>query len=389
MASIVAYANANYTHPDATTAGWTNATNAYADDGSYATRAGTSKNTWYGNLFGFDLSSLPDAATVSAISLEVQWKNSAADTSGPVLGLGAYSAGALVGTEATDTTGQTSDELLTKAPTGISVAALKTTGAEGFAAGVRFRRTDNTAHTASLDYVKCTITYSLDLSGTAAMSNADSESAAGEKATAGSAVASAVAAIVAAGAIALFGAGAFAAEGGATASGLMGAQGAATVSCESAITATGEASAEQEEHSGTATLSGTIDTTGSGEKNAQDGAEVSATQTAEGSGSKAASGDAALTGEGGATATGEASVIEEHSGEAVLSGVSETNGSGSKAVGGTVAFSGEGEVTAWGLIIGGPASISGYGITSAQGLAVGLLERNRNGISISLGIGVH
>lgn len=157
--SLVAFASSN--SADGALTGWTNPTYAYNDDGvQYATREGTSKNTWYGTLFGFDLSTLPNNARLISITLEAQWHNSAADTSGPVFYLGAKSGGSEIGTADTDTTGQVADELLTHSVTGITVADLKATGANGFWAIVRFRRTDNTAHVASMDYVKVTVEYS-------------------------------------------------------------------------------------------------------------------------------------------------------------------------------------------------------------------------------------
>ena len=243
MGQIVAYTNANYTHPDATAGAWTNPTNAYADDGSYATRTGTTKNIWYGNLFGFDLSALPDNASVDSISLEAQWKNDAADTSGPVLGLAAYSGGAIVGTEATDTTGQTSDETLTKDPTGLTVAQIKATGATGFAAGVRFRRTDNTAHTASLDYVKATVNFTLALSGTAAVSGGGDAAGTIQKGGKGTALASAAGALVAVGLAAMLGIASITAGGALSATGRKNAQDSVAISAGGAQAAAGQKAA--------------------------------------------------------------------------------------------------------------------------------------------------
>ena len=144
---------------DGSLGGWTNPAYAYNDDGvQFATRAGSVKNTWYGTLFGFDLSSIPDGSTINSVTLTAEWKNSANDSSGPVLLLGAKSGGAEVGSTS-DTTGQTTFEVVTYQPTGLTAAQLKATGANGFWAILRFRRTDNTAHTASCDYVKCVVEY--------------------------------------------------------------------------------------------------------------------------------------------------------------------------------------------------------------------------------------
>ena len=70
MTVLTAWAN-SYAADDALGA-WTNPGNAYSDNDTYATRAGTVKNTWYGNLFGFDLSSLPDDAVISNVTLTAQ-----------------------------------------------------------------------------------------------------------------------------------------------------------------------------------------------------------------------------------------------------------------------------------------------------------------------------
>lgn len=152
------YASSN--SADGTLTGWTNPTYVYSDDGTnFATRAGTNKNEWYGTLYGFDLSGIPDNSTINSVTIAAEWKNSGNDSSGPVLYLGAKSGGAEVGTATTDTSGTTSFEVVTKVPTGLTTANLKTTGANGFWAILRFRRTDNTTHTASVDYVNVVVDY--------------------------------------------------------------------------------------------------------------------------------------------------------------------------------------------------------------------------------------
>lgn len=141
--------------------GWTNPTYAYTDDGTnFTTRVGTVKNTWYGTLYGFDLSGIPDGSTINSVTITAEWKNSAADTTGPVLSVGAQLGGSEISTATSDTTGQTTFELVNNSPIGLTTANLKTTGVSGFWAILRFRRTDNTAtHTASVDYVKVLVDY--------------------------------------------------------------------------------------------------------------------------------------------------------------------------------------------------------------------------------------
>ena len=149
---------ANSYAADGTYAGWTNPANVYADDGVYAARVGTVKNTTYGNLYGFDLSGIPDGATINSVTLSAEWHNSADDTNGPKLILGVKTGGSSPG-NATDITGQTADEVHVYAPTGLTATQLKATGDLGFWAILRFYRTDNVAHIAYLDYVKIEIDY--------------------------------------------------------------------------------------------------------------------------------------------------------------------------------------------------------------------------------------
>lgn len=150
---------ANSYAADGALAGWTNPTNVYADDGVYATRQAATQYAWYSNLFGFDLSALPDGATINSVTLTAQWHNSANDTSGPKFELGAMHNGSVIGTVTLDTSGQTTDEIVTRSVTGLTAAQLKSTGANGFWARVRFYRSDTILHTASLDYVKVEIDY--------------------------------------------------------------------------------------------------------------------------------------------------------------------------------------------------------------------------------------
>ena len=149
---------ANSYAADGALGGWTNPQDVYSDNSVYATRSGTTKNVVYGNLLGFDLSALPDNATINSVTIEAQWHTLQNDTAGPVLTLGAQSGGVLVGS-VNDTVGQTTDHLHTYSPTGLTAAQLKATGASGFWAVMRFKRIDNTTHMAYVDYVKVTVDY--------------------------------------------------------------------------------------------------------------------------------------------------------------------------------------------------------------------------------------
>lgn len=304
MATLTAYANANYAHPDAAGGAWVDPTNAYADDTTYATRTGTVKNTWYGNLFGFDLSSLPAGATLSSVVLEAQWHNSLADAAGPVLGLCAYYNGAAVGAETADTTGQLADELVNQTPTGLTVAQLKTTGATGFAAGVRFRRTDNTAHIASLDYAKVTVTYTDNRNGTAAISGNGSTTGEVKKTGLGAALTTAAGLLAAVGFAAMLGLASISGGGALAATGIKGGAGIAAISGNGTITATGIAGGG-EEHSGTAAISGNGTLSGTGVKAASGvSPAISGNGAVTGAGAKQAIVSASISGGGNTSATG-------------------------------------------------------------------------------------
>ncbi|MEL7591815.1 MAG: hypothetical protein AAGU17_11055 [Anaerolineaceae bacterium] len=155
MTVLTAWANSYAA--DGALGGWTNPANAYSDDTVYATVTAQAKNSWYSNLFGFDLSGIPDGAVINSLVITAQWKNSANDTAGPAFFL-THEVSGVEGAGTTDTTGQTAEELVTWSPTGLTAADLKSAA---FYAITRFRRTDNTAHTASLDYIKIDIDYSV------------------------------------------------------------------------------------------------------------------------------------------------------------------------------------------------------------------------------------
>ncbi len=158
MATVTKFANANAV----ILTGWTSPTNAYADEGSYATAA-PAKNGTITSDFGFPAFStadIPDGNTINSCTVEVQWKVS---TTGSVDTLGVQlhnPSGTALGTEATETGATTADSLKTQQVTsGIALADLRS--ANVIVARVRAARGNtNTAYTASLDYVKLTVDYS-------------------------------------------------------------------------------------------------------------------------------------------------------------------------------------------------------------------------------------
>lgn len=143
--------------------GWTNASNANADDAAYATYTIAAKNTT-GNLntlgnFGFD-GVLPATATISSVVLEVQHKVS---TTASVAHLEcAVSLGGAVGTYNTDSTEPTTDTIrsytLTRPLGGAWTRADLLDGT--FTVLLRARSgNSNTSATYSWDYARVTVTY--------------------------------------------------------------------------------------------------------------------------------------------------------------------------------------------------------------------------------------
>lgn len=168
MAAVTKFANAN----TVVTTGWTSPTNAYADDGAYATCA-PGKSASVSSDFGFpafSTSDIPDASAITSIVVEVQWKVS---TTGSIDTLGVQlrtAAGAALGSETTETNATTADSLATQTITsGVTVADLR--AANGIKARVRADRGNtNTGYTASLDYVKVTVNYTALTTATGAAS---------------------------------------------------------------------------------------------------------------------------------------------------------------------------------------------------------------------------
>lgn len=140
--------------------GWTSAANATADDGVYATatpaKNGTTTGDW--DFAAFSDAELPAGSTINSVTVEVQWKVSttaSVDTLG-VAGVNGSSAG----TETTTTTATTADSVATASLSGVTESDLKTAGQ--IKGRVRASRGNtNTAFTASLDYVKVTVDYTL------------------------------------------------------------------------------------------------------------------------------------------------------------------------------------------------------------------------------------
>lgn len=154
MASVSQFANAN----TVVTTGWTNPTNAYTDDGVYATCA-PAKSTSITTDYGFPSLGIPALSTITSVTFEFQYKSSTTSSTGAVIGLQGNNNGSLMGTESTF--GMVlADTIQTKQyTTGLPTVA-QLNAANTVKARVRgFRSTSNTAITWSVDYVKITVVY--------------------------------------------------------------------------------------------------------------------------------------------------------------------------------------------------------------------------------------
>jgi hypothetical protein len=191
VATSVKFANANAI----VTTGWTAPTDAYSDNGVYATAA-PGKNATINSDFGFPAfgtGDIPDGATINSCTAEVQWHVSTT-ASIDTLGVQIHNpAGTGLGSEATETNATTSDSLKTQQVTsGVTLSNLRS--ANVVVARVRATRGNtNTAYTASLDYVTLTVDYTPNqaIAGSAAGTGSATGAITGVGAIAGTSAASA------------------------------------------------------------------------------------------------------------------------------------------------------------------------------------------------------
>jgi hypothetical protein len=133
--------------------GWTNPTNVYADDTSYASVTSTTRNGNYSSdfgTFGFD-GLIPTGSTINSVTIEVAWYLSV-KTVASTLGAQAIVSGAVFGTELTDAATPTGAPVVRSAIIpGLTRAQLL----DGvFAVRARYTRPNSaTSQTAYLDYV--------------------------------------------------------------------------------------------------------------------------------------------------------------------------------------------------------------------------------------------
>ena len=186
MATATAFANAN----TIVTTGWTNPTNAYADDAVYATAA-PAKSTSITTDYGFPSLAIPALSSLTSVTFEFQFKSSTTSSTGAVIGLQGNDNGSLMGSESTFGMSLT-DVTQTKQYTTSLPTVTELNTANTVKARVRgFRSTSNTAITWSVDYVKITVVYTpgyqlVGESGTLAESGQPASLLVGKKLTAAS-----------------------------------------------------------------------------------------------------------------------------------------------------------------------------------------------------------
>ena len=140
--------------------GWTNAANATADDGSYATCAPGKNATVTGDwdFAAFTDTDIPVGSTINSVTIETQWHISTTSSNETYHQQNVD--GGTAGTETTDTTGTTADKVTqtTAWSTLPTIAELKTAGQ--IVARIKGQRgNSNTAVTFSLDYIKITVDF--------------------------------------------------------------------------------------------------------------------------------------------------------------------------------------------------------------------------------------
>ena len=142
--------------PTTNTAGWTTPANAYASDNLYATASPAKNATISTRLGGFDFSAIPANATITGVTVTVEWKVSTT-ASDATLGSQLYVNSAARGTELVNAAEPVTDTTQTYAVTGLTRADLL----NNLQVQVRATRgkTGNTAFTGSLDAVSVAVTW--------------------------------------------------------------------------------------------------------------------------------------------------------------------------------------------------------------------------------------
>jgi len=156
MPTISKFANANAV----VTTGWTNPTNAYADDTSYATAA-PGKNLTVNSDYGFaDFTSaeIPNGAVIASVTMSIRVFCSVA-TANMTHGVQGMKSGSASGSEATQNPSAVGEVTVTATLSGITLADLRAASTVLKARARSSKGSTNTAYTSSLDWVNITVTW--------------------------------------------------------------------------------------------------------------------------------------------------------------------------------------------------------------------------------------
>lgn len=186
MATVTKLASSN----TVVTTGWTNPTNAYANDNVYATSA-PARNASVTSDFGFaafTTADIPDGSTINSVTITAGYFANSTASTGAVFGLQIVDNGVLQGTESTFAIVLTETVASKAETTGVVLSDLRTAGL--IKARVRGGRANsNNAITWSLDYVQITVDYTVAVSISAPVTGVSGTGQIGDPNETGTAVA--------------------------------------------------------------------------------------------------------------------------------------------------------------------------------------------------------
>ena len=398
MATISKYA----AYHTAITTGYTNPSNAYADDGVYATAA-PGKNAEVSAYFGFPAfttDEIPDGAIINSVTTEFKYHVSTTASIATQYWQTFKSTTAL-GTEQSDTSEPTSDVIKTHQVTsGITLTDLRSNDV----ARMRLRSArgnSNTAVTFYVDYVKITVDYTPAVVGAASLTGIGSLSATSLLYKIGTALLSGIGSLTVTAINTIIGSANLIGQGVLSATGsLAGAiqEGIATLSGLGSLTAIGNTIKQVAitllgngnlVAQGIKILIGQANLAGQGILSVIGNAIKQATITLSGIGSltaqgiKIITGQAQLAGQGLLSAIGEIISITYVYGSAALSGVGQLVANGSKIILGQVQLLGQGVLSAIGTLIKQVSvALSGLGSLTASGIKTITVQVNLIGQGI-------
>jgi hypothetical protein len=333
------------------TTGYTNPSNAYADDGVYATAA-PAKNAEVSAYFGFPAfttDEIPDGATINSVTTEFEYRVSTTASIATQYWQ-TFKGTTGLGTEQSDASEPLTDVIKThQVTTGITLTDLRTDN------NVRMRLrsvrgNSNTAVTFYIDYVKITVDYTVPsfVYGSAVLSGIGALSAIGALIKYGLATLSGMGNLTGIGRLILAGSSILSGIGSLVTRGVRTLIGQATLAGEGALLALGGLLKQ-----GAAVLSGVGSLTAIGSFLRQAAATLSGIGSLTATGVRILIGQATLAGEGIMSAIG--SLIK--TGIATLSGIGNLMVNGVKTVVGRATLLGEGILSAIGTVISGTTKV--------------------------------